>query len=88
MEPPDILRFIFALIFVIALIIGLTIILRKFNGFSFPNLKGGKRRLGIVEILPIDTRRKLVLLKKDEREFLVLIGGTTDLVVEALDAKD
>jgi flagellar protein FliO/FliZ len=43
---------------------------------------GGKRRLAIVEILPLDGRRRLVLLRRDATEHLVLLGPDGALVVE------
>lgn len=40
------------------------------------------RRLGVVEVTAVDARRRLVLVRRDGREHLLMIGGTTDLVVE------
>jgi len=40
-------------------------------------------RLGISEYLDVDKQRRLVLLRRDDVEHLVLIGGGQDLVVEA-----
>ena len=34
----------------------------------------GARRLAVLEVLPIDPRRKLVLVRCDEREYLLLLG--------------
>ena len=42
----------------------------------------GVRRLAIVEAVPIDRNRGLVLMRRDNVEHLVLIGGRTDVVVE------
>ncbi|MGB1548152.1 MAG: flagellar biosynthesis protein FliO, partial [Alphaproteobacteria bacterium] len=48
------------------------------------------RRLGVVEVLPVDARRRLVLLKKDDREHLVLLGPGQgpDLLVESGPARN
>ncbi|MBZ0161174.1 MAG: flagellar biosynthetic protein FliO [Notoacmeibacter sp.] len=45
---------------------------------------GGKRhqRLAVVDATAVDSRRRLVLVRRDEREHLLLIGGPTDVVVE------
>ena len=40
-------------------------------------------RLGIVEYCEVDETRRLVLLRRDDVEHLVLIGGNQDLVVES-----
>ncbi|MQT13876.1 flagellar biosynthetic protein FliO [Segnochrobactrum spirostomi] len=40
-------------------------------------------RLELMETLPIDNRRRLVLVRRDGVEHLILVGGVTDVVVEA-----
>lgn len=41
------------------------------------------RRLAVVEVLPVDDRRRLVLVRRDGAEHLLLVGGPGgDLVVE------
>ena len=41
------------------------------------------QRLGISEYHEIDKTRRLVLVRRDETEHLILIGGAQDLVVES-----
>nr|WP_280863889.1 flagellar biosynthetic protein FliO [Falsiroseomonas frigidaquae] len=41
----------------------------------------GARRLALVEALPLDRNRRLLLLRCDGREMLVLVGGGQDLVL-------
>jgi flagellar protein FliO/FliZ len=41
------------------------------------------QRLGISEYHEIDETRRLVLIRRDETEHLILIGGAQDLVVES-----
>jgi flagellar protein FliO/FliZ len=43
---------------------------------------GRQRRLAIVEVLPLDAKRRLVLLRRDGAEHLVLLGLGGDIVVE------
>ena len=43
---------------------------------------GRKKRLAVIDAAPIDNRRRLVLVRRDDVEHLVLIGGMNDLVVE------
>ncbi len=82
MDIADYLRFVFALAFVIALI-GLLAILARRYGMGYRNVpRATKRRLSISEIMPIDNKRRLVLIKRDDKEHLLVLGGTTDLVVE------
>jgi flagellar protein FliO/FliZ len=48
------------------------------HGFLRPR----DRRLGVVETATVDQRRKLVLVRRDDVEHLVMIGGPVDMVVE------
>jgi Flagellar biosynthesis protein, FliO len=65
---------------VLAILLVGTMIYRSLN----KRVRGRKgQRLGIVEYHEIDETRRLVLLRRDETEHLVLIGGPQDLVVEA-----
>jgi flagellar protein FliO/FliZ len=83
MEIADYLRFVFALAFVIALI-GLLAFIGRRYGMGYRNVpRTGKRRLSISEIMPLDAKRRLVLVKRDDKEHLLVIGGTHDLVVES-----
>jgi flagellar protein FliO/FliZ len=84
MEFDDYLRFILALIFVIGLI-GIFAALARRYGFGYrrPQIKGASRRLSLVEVMPVDTKRRLVLVRRDDTEHLILLGTTEDLLVEA-----
>ena len=44
--------------------------------------RGRLPRLAIVDAMGIDSRRRLVLVRRDNVEHLLLIGGPTDIVVE------
>jgi flagellar protein FliO/FliZ len=76
-------RFLLALIFVLALIGILSWVARRYGilrGTARPT--PGKRRLEVVEITPIDSKRRLVLLRRDDTEHLILMSPTNELVVE------
>jgi Flagellar biosynthesis protein, FliO len=65
---------------VLAVLIVLLLVFRMFQGRT----RGRKgMRLGIVEYCEVDQSRRLVLLRRDGVEHLVLIGGNQDLVVES-----
>ena len=78
------LKVIFAFAFVVALMFAFSWLLRRL-GLATPGLNmGAKRRLKVIEYLPIDTRRRLVLVRRDDREHLIVIGGQGgDVVVES-----
>ena len=84
MELSAFFQAIGALIFVLALI-GLTaLIMRKYGQSALMGIRAGKaRRLTIEEILPVDQKSRLVLIKRDNIEHLLLFRGENAQVVEA-----
>ncbi|MDB5490849.1 MAG: hypothetical protein JWO78_698 [Micavibrio sp.] len=78
----DFLRLISALALVLALMGGLTLILRRINAAAGLQMPGNKRRLKIVEIMNLDQRRRLVLISRDGVEHLVILGAAGETVVE------
>ncbi|MCO6407923.1 flagellar biosynthetic protein FliO [Hoeflea alexandrii] len=49
-------------------------------------IRGGKNRqprLAVLDATAVDTRRRLVLIRRDDVEHLVMIGGPTDIVIES-----
>lgn len=84
METESYLRFVLALAFVLGLIGLLAMLAKRFNlGFPTPMKTGRDRRLAVVEVAPIDSRRRLVLLRRDGVEHLVLLGPGQDVVIES-----
>lgn len=83
MEIDVYLRFLLALGFVLALIAVLAWAARRFGlmGKLTPT-QGKSRRLSIVEVMALDARHKLVLLRRDDTEHLVLMGPSANLLVE------
>ena len=84
MNYSDYFRFLFALIFVIALI-GLLALIARRAGFGYPTAfkkPTHARRLQIIETASVDGRRRLVLVRRDNVEHLLLIGQNTETVVE------
>ncbi|PPE78027.1 hypothetical protein C3941_20700 [Kaistia algarum] len=60
-------------------------LIRRFSGGRFGNSgpKSRQPRLSVLDALPIDQRRRLILVRRDNVEHLLLIGGPSDVVVEA-----
>ncbi len=75
-------RFVLALAFVVLLIAACAWIARRLGLGGRLVASGGRRRLAILEVLPLDGKRRLVLLKRDGVEHLVLLGQQSDLVIE------
>ena len=84
METESYLRFVLALAFVLGLIGLLAMLAKRFNlGFPTPMKTGRDRRLAVIDVAPIDSRRRLVLLRRDGVEHLVLLGPGQDVVIES-----
>lgn len=83
MEFATYLQFVLALVFVLALIGVLALVARRFGfGYATPAKGPRRRRLSVTEIVPLDGRRKLVLLRRDGTEHLVILGPGSETVVE------
>ena len=84
MDTDVYLRFLAALVFVLGLIGAIAWAVRRFGlgGKLTPN-RGRDRRLSVVEVAMLDSRRKLVLLRRDRTEHLVLLGAGQDLLLES-----
>lgn len=84
MDVATYLRFVLALVAVLALIGLLAWLARRYGlgGALAVGPRGAMRRLAVVEALNIDPKRRLVLVRRDGVEHLILTGGTGDLVVE------
>ena len=76
----------FAIAFVLVLgLIGITALVLKRFGGGMPTSGGGRNRqprLSVLDSAVVDSKRKLVLIRRDNSEHLLLIGGPTDVVVE------
>ncbi len=71
-----------ALVAVLALaVLGLWLLKITMNSTSTLG-RGRNRRLGVVEQLQIDPRRQLLIVRRDDVEHVIMVGGGQDLVVE------
>lgn len=75
------LKAIFALAIVVGLILGLAVLIRKFSPTLMSRLQKSPRlrRLELVETLILDPTRRLVLVRIDQEERLMLLGEGAEL---------
>jgi flagellar protein FliO/FliZ len=84
MDASNYVRFVAALLFVLALIGFATWLAKRFGmGGRVNAVKRGERRLHVIEALTVDAKHRAVLIRRDNTEHLVLLGPTTDLVIES-----
>jgi hypothetical protein len=65
-------------------LVGILVFLRRRNSALF--VRGGKNReprLMVLDAAAVDSKRRLVLIRRDNVEHLVMIGGPTDIVIES-----
>jgi flagellar biogenesis protein FliO len=76
--------FFFAFIVVLALIGLAAWLVRRFAGnrLGANASRGRMPRLAVIDAAAVDGRRRLVLVRRDNVEHLLMIGGPTDIVVE------
>jgi flagellar protein FliO/FliZ len=84
MEAMPVITSVFALIIVLSLIGLVSFILRKY-GTERMMMKSlsGHSRLGIKEVRGIDAKHKLVLVSRDNKEHLLVVGIDDVVVVES-----
>jgi flagellar protein FliO/FliZ len=80
-------RFAVAVIAVLALLAVFAWLARRFGFAGRIPTRGGRRRLAIVEVAAIDNKRRLVLLRRDDVEHLVLVAVDSAIVIESGIAK-
>src|SRR6476661_7441891 len=78
------LTFLFAFIAVLALIGVAAWLVRRFanNRIGANTQRGRMPRLAVIDAAAVDNRRRLVLVRRDNVEHLLMIGGPSDIVVE------
>ena len=86
MDVLDWVRAAVALAATLALLAGAAYVARRFNLMQALPVSG-ERRLKVMESLMLDPRRRLVLVRLDGREHLLLLGPSGDAVVAAQEAK-
>lgn len=81
-DLPQLLRMLAAMAFVLALMGGLTIALKRLGLTGEPSVPTDKKRLKLIESIALDTRRRAVLLQRDDKQHLVILGPNSETVVE------
>jgi hypothetical protein len=78
------LNFVFILIGVLALFGAAAWLFQRFAGnrLGANTNRGRMPRLAVIDAAAVDGRRRLVLVRRDNIEHLLMIGGPTDIVVE------
>jgi hypothetical protein len=81
---PDAVKFIIVFLVILCILVP-PLLWRRFNVGSLgaSAQRGRQARLAVVDTAAVDVRRKLILIKRDNVEHLLMIGGPADIVVES-----
>jgi len=82
MEFIDLLRYFGALLLVLAMVGGAGLLARRF-GVPGVTKAAGVKRLAVVETLMLGPRQRLIILRRDDVEHLVLSGPDGASVIES-----
>lgn len=83
MDSTLLIRAFLALIFVSGLIVLIAFMVKKL-GLNYPLVRSNSgKRLVIEEMSIIDPKRRLVLVRRDNVEHLLLLGVTSETVIES-----
>jgi flagellar biogenesis protein FliO len=74
--------FFIAVVIVLALISIFVWVLRRIAGGRSLGGRSRQPRVAIMDAAALDTRRRLILIRRDNVEHLLLVGGPSDVVVE------
>ncbi|MGE5266834.1 MAG: hypothetical protein ACM3L9_05640 [Deltaproteobacteria bacterium] len=82
----DILTYLLLIVLIAGVLIAAALVARGYLG-GIPALSGvfgpaPDRRLDVVEHAAVDNRRRLVLVRRDNVEHLIMTGGPVDVVIE------
>ena len=73
-----------AVAFLIALLLVIVIARMLMGGrLRLPGGRARQARLGIVDAFDLDRQRQLIIVRRDNTEHLIMIGGPNDLVIES-----
>ncbi len=75
-------QFFIAVLIVLALIAVFVWVLRRVTGSRFVGNRNRQPRIAIMDATALDARRRLILVRRDNIEHLILVGGPSDVVVE------
>ncbi len=83
MNVTDYLRYFFALLAVLAMIGALPLAARYFGLVARNRKSNGQQRIEVVESRMLDGKRRLVLVRRDQMEHLLLLGASGETIVES-----
>ena len=83
MELGDYSRFFLALAFVVGLIWAVADMAKRFGlDKKMRGITGAKGRLAVMDVLHLDPKRKLMIVRADDQEYILLAAGDTVSLID------
>jgi flagellar biogenesis protein FliO len=84
-DVPHAAWFLIGLVILVGLICATVWLVRRFGARrpSAPATGGRRPQLAVIDVAAVDARRRLILIRRDNTEHLMMIGGPTDVVIES-----
>lgn len=80
---PDLQPYLPSIVIALIILLAVIVFILVFKLFN-QRVRGRKgQRLGITEFHEIDKTRRIVLVRRDDVEHLIMIGGNQDMVIES-----
>ena len=82
----DFMKFLVAMVFVLGLIWGFALVAKHFGlGNREPVKRSRSKRLSIIETMALDAKRRVVIVRHDDTEHLLLLGNSGEQVIRSAD---
>jgi flagellar protein FliO/FliZ len=81
MSTPEIIRIVFGFIAVLGMIGACAYVARKAGLSGMTGMSGKKRRLAVSEMISLDARRRLAIIRCDDTEHLVILGASGETLI-------
>lgn len=86
MDAVNLIQFFLSFAFVVALIFAVAWVVKKLGvDRKFNHTKPDEATLSVCESLMIDPRNRVVLIRRGNREHMVMIGATQNTLIESYD---
>src|SRR5262245_16263498 len=82
LNMPPAARVAIALVIIVGLIGVAAWVIRLFGARRAPTTRARQPHLAVIDAAIVDGRRRLVLIRRDNAEHLMMIGGPNDVVIE------
>jgi flagellar protein FliO/FliZ len=84
MDTVDPARFVASFIFILALIALMAYLLKRFGGTALlARAVDENSRIRMIETRYLDPKRKLVIVRKDEKEYFLLLSEGREMLIES-----